>query len=295
MSTPSNFSIPALQDSQSKRLLPPSLPCSSSPLNASTHAKSPNQNTPAPDVPYSSKFQQRRSIPPSFMESRSSSSSPQRLFSPTQPFSDRILRALHHRLRLLHRSHGSFFILGQTGNVYTVTLSSAPSCSCPDRTNPCKHILFVFLRVLRLSLDDPCLRRRTLRPCQLARLLGSPVSPDTLARRRARERFHQLLAAEAEPACKVDEGDTCPVCMEEMKKEERLVACSVCENSVHEECLAAWKRSRGRRAASCVVCRAKWRERKEQEAYMNLAAYVSDEDGVEPEEERRRSRSCRAP
>lgn len=230
------------------------------------------------------------------MEStRSGSSSPQSLFSPTQPFADRIVRALHPRLRLLHCSHDSFFVLGQTGNVYTVTLSSTPSCSCPDRTTPCKHILFVFLRVLRLSLDDPCLRRRNLRPCHLARLLGSPVSSDTLAGRRARERFHQLRAATGEPACKVEEGDTCPVCMEELKREEgRLLACSVCGNSVHEECLAAWKRSRGRRAASCVVCRAKWRERTEQEPYMNLAAYVSEEDDVEPED-RRRSRSCRSP
>ncbi|KAI3976778.1 hypothetical protein MKX01_008636 [Papaver californicum] len=45
-------------------------------------------------------------------------------------------------LRLLHRSAAYFFILGSTGNVYTVRLSRTPSCNCPDSAFPCKHILF---------------------------------------------------------------------------------------------------------------------------------------------------------
>jgi SWIM zinc finger len=44
----------------------------------------------------------------------------------------------------------TFKILGSTGNVYTVTISHIPSCSCPDATkgNHCKHLIFVFLKVL---------------------------------------------------------------------------------------------------------------------------------------------------
>ncbi|KAI7993882.1 hypothetical protein LOK49_LG11G01754 [Camellia lanceoleosa] len=62
------------------------------------------------------------------MDSVASSSSPpdrppQSQFNITQPVADRILRALRHRLRLLHRSE-SDFVLGATGNVYTVTLST---------------------------------------------------------------------------------------------------------------------------------------------------------------------------
>ncbi|KAL2346948.1 hypothetical protein Fmac_000948 [Flemingia macrophylla] len=94
-------------------------------------------------------------------------------FKPSQPISERIVRALRHRLWLLHRAGPTFFIFGATGNVYTVALSSTPSCTCPDRTTPCKHILFVLIRVLGVSLDDVCLRRRTLRPCQVQRLLGN--------------------------------------------------------------------------------------------------------------------------
>ncbi|XP_058070003.1 uncharacterized protein LOC131219032 [Magnolia sinica] len=229
---------------------------------------------------------------PLIMEPAASSSrppdqpSPAR-FNPTQPFADRIIRALRHHLRLLHRSDADFFVLGATGNVYTVTLSVAPSCTCPDRTTPCKHILFVLLRVLGLSLDDTCLRRRTLRPCQLSRLLRTPVSLDTLAGPRARERFHQLFSESRGSfglphTIELPDDSTCPVCMEQMRKEERLVACAVCRNSLHDECFLKWKRSRGRRAASCVICRARWRERKELDGYMNLAAYVSNEDDGAP-------------
>lgn len=108
---------------------------------------------------------------------------------PTQPLADRIIRAVSHHLRLLHHYDTTFFILGATGNVYTVNLSTTPSCSCPDRTAPCKHILFVFIRVLGVSVDDMCLLRRTLRPCELQRLLSLPISTESLANPNVRERL----------------------------------------------------------------------------------------------------------
>lgn len=77
----------------------------------------------------------------------------------------------------------------------------------------------------------------------------------------------------------MEEGTTCPVCLEEMDgKEERVVACGTCRNPIHEECLMRWKRSTGRRSASCVICRARWRVRtstSEQDKYLNLSAFVT--------------------
>ncbi|XP_027356562.1 uncharacterized protein LOC113865938 [Abrus precatorius] len=199
---------------------------------------------------------------------------------PSQPISDRIVRALRHHLRLLHRSGSTFFIFGATGNVYTVTLSSSPSCTCPDRTTPCKHILFVLIRVLGVSLDDVCLRRRTLRPCQLQRLLNMPTLGEAVAGGNLRQRFHQLFFDKGSTSATIEmeDGATCPICLEEMGREEKLVACGTCRNPIHEECLMRWKRSKGRRTASCVICRARWRDRAEQDKYLNLSAYVSEDD-----------------
>lgn len=115
-------------------------------------------------------------------------------FHPTQALTDRILRALGHRLFLLHRSDPNFYILGATGNVYIVNVSTTPACTCPDRATPCKHILFVLIKVLGVPLDDPCLRKRTLRPNQLTRLLANPSSIYSLAGPSLRERFHRAFA-----------------------------------------------------------------------------------------------------
>jgi len=54
------------------------------------------------------------------------------------------------RERLEGELKEAFKVLGSTGNVYTVTISHVPSCDCPDalKGNHCKHILFIFLKVL---------------------------------------------------------------------------------------------------------------------------------------------------
>lgn len=115
-----------------------------------------------------------------------------------QPVADRIIRALRHRIRLLHRPNaGTFHVLGATCNVYTVTLMATPTCTCPDRKKPCKHILFVLIRVLGIPLDDKCLRQRRLRPCILYRLVSAPTRPDCLASYPLQQRFLQLFSSVA--------------------------------------------------------------------------------------------------
>lgn len=206
--------------------------------------------------------------------------------NPTQPLIERVLRALGHHLRLLHRSDSNFFVLGATGNVYTVTLSLTPSCTCPDRTTPCKHMLFVYIRVLGLPLDDTCLWRKTLRPCQLIRLLSMPTSDETMAGVVTRERFHELFfrasqggaGSSQQQVVTLEDGAMCPVCLEEMGRVDKVVACATCKNPIHKECLLAWKRSSRRRSTSCVICRARWKDRVDQEMYLNLSAYVNEDE-----------------
>ncbi|XP_050210123.1 uncharacterized protein LOC126660571 [Mercurialis annua] len=208
---------------------------------------------------------------------------------PTQPVADRIFRALRHQLKLLHRTDTNFFVLGATGNVYTVTLSTNPSCTCPDRTSPCKHIYFVLIRVLGVSVHDTCLRRGTLRPCKVSLLISLPSSVHSLASVGIRETFHQLFYKVSDGGLlrpnnknvEIKEGTVCPICLDEIEKndEERVVsACRTCKNVVHEDCLKMWKKTRGRKGGNCVICRARWRDnRSDQERYLNLAAYVGDD------------------
>ncbi|KAK3212993.1 hypothetical protein Dsin_017699 [Dipteronia sinensis] len=230
------------------------------------------------------------------MESVASNETPQDhrpRFRHNQPVADRIGRALRHHLRLLHRTADSiFFMLGVTGNVYTVTLSSSPSCTCPDRITPCKHILFVYIRVLGVSMYDTCLRKRNLSPYHLNRLLNKPTLVNSLAGAGLRERFHELFFQQQRnnnnSNCddnngggggvekRVEDGSTCPICLDDGGKGS-VVSCGTCRNWIHEECYMMWKRS-GRRRTSCVICRAKWRTATVQDKYLNLGPYLHQED-----------------
>jgi hypothetical protein len=115
--------------------------------------------------------------------------------------------------------------------LFYCSVATNPVCTCPDPAMPCKHVLFVLFRVLDLS-DEACVWRQTLRPCQVAWLVGTPTYPDVLASARARERFHWMWSVrtvveptdarwqEASSRRPLD-GAACPVCLEEMAPHHR--------------------------------------------------------------------------
>lgn len=104
---------------------------------------------------------------------------------PTKDIRNRIERALFQRLYLLDQYDisapgdlgRSFSVLGSTGNTYNVNICRFPSCSCPDfgNGNLCKHILFVYLRVLRCPEDSPIICQSALLQDELASLFV-PIS-----------------------------------------------------------------------------------------------------------------------
>ncbi|EPS59697.1 hypothetical protein M569_15108, partial [Genlisea aurea] len=207
-----------------------------------------------------------------------------RRLDPSHPkFSDRLLRAVHHRLRLLHRADSVFFVLGATGNVYTVAVSNEVSCTCPDRSAPCKHILFVLIRVLGVPIDDSCLWRRNLRDCQIQRLLNLPTSGEALAGAAARKRFHQVFfkwsgGGSRRKDVAGDGSSSCPICLEVMRTDEEVLACAACRNCLHEDCFLRWRKSCRRGSATCVICRARWRhDGDDQLKYLNLSAFMEEE------------------
>ena len=75
---------------------------------------------------------------------------------------DRIARAQSQRLFLVaehsadeHSRH--YAVMGSTGNIYDIDIGRLPSCSCPDfrKGNLCKHVLFVYLKVLKVPTPSP--------------------------------------------------------------------------------------------------------------------------------------------
>lgn len=228
--------------------------------------------------------------------------------APTQAIRDRIYRAKQQRMYLIDRNpptnphEQSFYVLGSVGNVYTVKISHIPSCTCPDHAkgNLCKHILFVFLKVLRVPSDSNLIYQNALLTEELESIFKSaPAKPTAvLASKNVRDTFDKVMGKTPEKKGSNDddgsakrkpiEDSMCPICYEDLKANDKLVWCKTsCGQNLHEECFNQWKSQAqtSRRDVTCVFCRAQWPEdtpvkggnakskvAKMNEGYMNLAS-----------------------
>ena len=96
-------------------------------------------------------------------------------------------RAVCERLYLIERRDASvtspsglvtlkvvFSVLGSTGNVYEAVICRQPSCTCTDfreRNQICKHLLFIYVKVLRVSRDSHIPVQRALLRSELSEIL----------------------------------------------------------------------------------------------------------------------------
>ncbi|GAB0495828.1 hypothetical protein MMPV_007135 [Pyropia vietnamensis] len=218
---------------------------------------------------------------------------------PSQAMQERLSRAFAHRLFLVgvdtpavavgddDDEARTYSVLGSTANVYTVIIRQRPSCTCPDhikRGDPCKHILFVMHRVLKVDRLDPCLWQTSLLPSELARIFGAaPPSGEgrgLLASPAVRASY--AAATGRQPAAGGDpdaarptadiavadgrrplsDGDDCPICCEEIGAGDLAATdwCRSCKNNVHTQCIGKWlgvKAAAGE-PATCPMCRAGW-------------------------------------
>ncbi|THH17412.1 hypothetical protein EW146_g3413 [Bondarzewia mesenterica] len=164
-----------------------------------------------------------------------------------------------------------FSVLGSTGNVYTVIIDKKPSCSCPDhlKGNHCKHILFIFLKVLQVTQSSGYWYQKALLTSELETIFAqAPLAPNALAHPRIRDAYARATG-KATPSSSADAGrkkkripgpdDDCPICYDGMHgvNEKQLTFCDECGNAVHNECFQQWAKTSGANV-TCVWCRAKW-------------------------------------
>jgi len=211
---------------------------------------------------------------------------------------DRIFRAENQRMFMISceeidEETRKYAVLGSTGNIYNVTISRKPKCTCPDyltRGDCCKHILLVYLKVLRCGASSPHIYQKALLSTEVKEIFlnAPPVLIGVLANDAVRLRYCQLTGKTFEGNSSTEEkgkqrdlaGD-CPVCMEEFDESQRSKVdfCKECGNNIHKDCLANWKRGCKNQGnpVTCVYCRAAWPETgnpkgrtKKQGRYTNL-------------------------
>ncbi|KAI0339081.1 hypothetical protein BDW22DRAFT_1362000 [Trametopsis cervina] len=186
-----------------------------------------------------------------------------------------------------------FQVLGSTGNVYTVTVQKVPSCNCPDamKGNHCKHILFVFAKVLQVPFESHVWYQKALLSTELEEIFASaPMAPNDVSHPRVLEAYARVTGKTPAGAAgddgkrrrKIEKGTECPICYEDMfgVQDSLLAFCDTCGNALHNECFGQWAKSKGRNV-TCPFCRAKWpvappatpgpSRPRGQDGYLNLA------------------------
>ncbi|KAN0063363.1 hypothetical protein ACQY0O_004529 [Thecaphora frezii] len=217
---------------------------------------------------------------------------------------DRIIRVLSQRMFMINRFRAAgtlkeeFDVLGSTGDVYKVTIASEPKCTCMDnriRKKLCKHLLFIFLKVLRLPRNSPMFLQNGMSHEQLVELFEAarpnPIEEGAQASKELRRAWEVSVGlrlpgqefddegSDGSKAVKEEEkeasdplgkrllpleGDSCPICYEDLEaaSTEGLTFClSSCGRPVHDDCFQQWCRSKGgleRGHVTCVWCRAAW-------------------------------------
>lgn len=201
----------------------------------------------------------------------------------------RIAKAHHERLYLIHRFRDStqlregFDVMGSTGNVYKVCVGRQVSCTCMDfhlRRQVCKHLLFIYIKVMRLSGHLPIYTRIRLDDEEIQQVFDEarhdPIA-EAMAKPELRKAWEVAVgykpsdgsesSSTPEAACEgkrliPEEGDVCGVCYEDLEpgSVEGLEFClESCGRPIHVDCLETWFNTRGF-ARTCIWCRAIWRK-----------------------------------
>ncbi|KAK5115004.1 hypothetical protein LTR85_010042 [Meristemomyces frigidus] len=143
-------------------------------------------------------------------------------------------------------------IAGSTGNVYTVTISHMPSCSCPvgifrkkGEEICCKHILYVLHHVLKAP--DELKYQNAFLTSELRQIFtNAPALPSEVADDEPKDGNRKPVE------------DDCPICCMEFEADEEIVWCrAACGNNVHKGCFDQWANTK-RGNVTCPFCRTPW-------------------------------------
>ncbi|KAL5490068.1 hypothetical protein ACEPAI_4901 [Sanghuangporus weigelae] len=207
---------------------------------------------------------------------------------------ERLERVISQRFCLIDRRRNGdelreeFSVLGSTGNVYVVTIDRLPSCTCPDamKGNHCKHILFIFCKVLQVPQSSHVWYQKALLTSELEEVFrNAPPAPNVMAAAQIRDAYNQATRkASSGSSSKQNRrmpsaDDSCAICYECMEDANgsSLTWCETCGNALHKECFQQWARKKGV-DLDCVYCRSPWTSSgsksaggKTREGYVNLA------------------------
>jgi len=175
----------------------------------------------------------------------------------------RLGKARKVKLYLLQQSgSNSFLVAGDSPDQKYKVNIGPQTCSC-GKGPGCLHLLFIMLRVFKISENDSRLTARELKEFEIEALFRAHEERKNSRVLRSRQQSMENLDTENRIANKEDimeEDALCPICQDEMHDEEGLTSCQCCHNNLHHHCASIWSDqcvSQGENLF-CPLCRCSW-------------------------------------
>uniref|UniRef100_T1J5P5 Mitogen-activated protein kinase kinase kinase n=1 Tax=Strigamia maritima TaxID=126957 RepID=T1J5P5_STRMM len=159
-------------------------------------------------------------------------------------------------------------------NTYKVTIGQQ-TCTCLSQNTHCIHLLFIMIRVLKVSVNDPCIFSKTLKNYEVESLVRNYEQRQKsriLAFTRERKSslpdtttpvVDEKMQLEMEKLSTLEnEDDLCSICHFPMTEEESLIICeNGCKNKFHHKCVEIWSNvcKREKECIDCPLCRQVWK------------------------------------
>lgn len=170
-----------------------------------------------------------------------------------------------------------FIVMGSTGNLYTVTISYEPDCTCPDhRINKkrCKHIYFILIRVMKSSNEKQCYYDDEELKTMFENI--PEITRNLIPKASIRKTYKKIKTQEGEDDDEDEEeeqdkekgkdeekiveqkpyqGDSCPICLDDLEGKDIDYCKYSCGKSIHKVCFKMWCKKNNN---TCVYCRCEW-------------------------------------
>jgi hypothetical protein len=170
------------------------------------------------------------------------------------------------RILLLSRSGGQFSVLGESGTVYAVSISTTPTCDCPSfahrfsrgaKTACCKHVAYVLVKVLGVPPNSYILHQTALLSWEVRYWLGR-TQQGALAPLGVREALGAAHGVE-----RGDDASPCAICYDDIDTAQRTngdtARCAAaCKSLYHSTCVRDYNESQRPAPPICAVCRSPW-------------------------------------
>ncbi|KAL1709707.1 hypothetical protein EV121DRAFT_194257 [Schizophyllum commune] len=132
-----------------------------------------------------------------------------------------------------------YHVLGHSGKVYTTHIGRKLHCNCPHffKGNHCKHIIYIFIKFLRLPVSSYIWYQRALTRREVCNTFANAPKISSNATFQALAAYLWAFYVDDQNASKPDFDEICTICCnvpEEPKSE--LKFCEGCRKALHKEC-----------------------------------------------------------